>query len=84
MNTTQTAGDIRIGIDNLTADLETIKDAFNLMMKANDDAMKANPTSVEHHDMKNLRANRQVWTIEHLQFMIGQLEELKDSVENLW
>jgi hypothetical protein len=84
MTTTKTATDIRTEIANLTADLDTIRVAFNLMMKANDNAMKANMVSEEHHDMKNLRSNRQVWTIEYIDFMVGRLQDIKDSVENLW
>jgi hypothetical protein len=82
--TKKPAGNIRIDIANLNADLETIKVAFELMMKSNDNAMKANATSEEHHDMKNLRFNRQIWTIEHINFMIGRLHDLKDSIEGLW
>jgi hypothetical protein len=84
MTTTKPAGDIRIDIANLNADLDTIKIAFNMMMNTNNNAMSLNATSPERHDLINLRSNRQVWAIEYIDFMIGRLQDIKESVESLW
>jgi hypothetical protein len=82
--TKKPAGDIRIDIANLNADLDTIKIAFNMMMNTNNNAMSLNATSPERHDLINLRSNRQVWAIEYIDFMIGRLQDIKESVESLW
>jgi hypothetical protein len=84
MKTTKPAGDIRIDIANLNADLDTIKIAFNLMMNTNNNAMSLNATSPERHDLISLRFQRQKWVAENLDTMIWKLQEIKESVENLW
>jgi len=82
--TTKTAGDIRIDIDNLNADIDTLKVAFTLMMGSNDIAMMAPATSDKRWDHILLRNQRQHFLLEDLDTIISGLQGIKDSVENLW
>lgn len=84
MNTTKPASDIRIDIDNLSADVDRQKVAFRLMMGSHNNAMMAPATSEEQWDHKLLRNSRQEYLVKNLDEMISELQGIRDSVENLW
>ena len=80
---TQTAGDILRGIAYLSADVDQVKIASE-MMRSNGRAMPAPATSEEKWNQVLLRNQRKHFLLEDLEKMISELQAIKDSVENLW
>tara|TARA_R110000851_G_scaffold232451_1_gene385063 strand:+ start:121 stop:387 length:267 start_codon:yes stop_codon:yes gene_type:complete len=81
---TQTAGDILRGIAYLSADVDQVKIASEMMMRSNGRAMTAPATSEEKWNQVLLRNQRKHFLLEDLEKMISELQAIKDSVENLW
>jgi len=84
MNTTKPAGDIRISICHVSAEMPKVKTAFEMMMSSHRNAMTSPATSEQRWEYSLLANSRKVFLVEDLENMISELQAIKASVENLW